>query len=105
MTLLRLPAEVEPVFFERVRTSYPEREKKIVSGLLEMKDGKLNRSEFGERMKGTGARWEALEWMFQTACEKNGIRACLERDFAGQKSSKKNLERVGGQLSLFALEE
>ena len=103
MTLLRLPAEVEEVFFERVRESYPEREQKIISGLLEMKEGKMNRSQFGDRMRGTGARWEAVEWLFRTSCEKFGIQYSLERDYRVMKSttSSKSETRLGEQLSLF----
>ncbi len=74
MTLLRLPAEVEPVFLERVQASYPERAARIIGALREMKEGKLNRSEFGARMTGTGARWEAIEWLFKSTCQKFGIR-------------------------------
>lgn len=73
MTLLRLPAEVQDVFFERVEDAYPERAKKIRSGVLAMKNGKLNRSQFGERFVGTGPRWEAIQFLFRSSCEKYGL--------------------------------
>lgn len=64
MTLLRLPAEVLPVWRERVAAALPERAKKIESAILDVRGGQMNRSEFGRRMSGSGPRWEAIEQLF-----------------------------------------
>lgn len=82
LMLLRLPAEVLPVFEERVRAVVPGRAEKIFNALREMKGGVLNRSEFGERMRGAGPRWDALVRLFEIQCARLGLRAA-RRDDAG----------------------
>jgi DNA repair photolyase len=78
LTLLRLPAEVLPVFRERLAGAFPERVRKVENGLREMKLGAWNRSEFGLRMRGSGPRWEALEQLFEIQCRRLGLN--LDRD-------------------------
>jgi DNA repair photolyase len=73
MLLLRLPLEVRPVFEERVRASFPLRADKILNTLREMHAGRLNVSEFGERMRGTGPRYEALAQLFRVQCRRLGL--------------------------------
>lgn len=80
MTLLRLPAEVLPVFRERLGRAVPERARKVENALREMKLGAWNRSEFGLRMRGSGPRWEALEQLFDIQCRRLGLN--LERPAA-----------------------
>jgi len=70
LVLLRLPAEVRPVFEERLRASYPDRAEKV---LREMRGGALYRSGFGERMRGEGPRWEALLQLFRIQCRRLGL--------------------------------
>jgi len=77
MTLLRLPAEVLPVFRERLAKAVPERARKVENALREMRLGAWNRSGFGERMRGSGPRWDALERMFAIQCRRLGMN--LER--------------------------
>lgn len=77
MTLLRLPAEVLPVFRERLSEALPERAKKIESAILDMRGGKMNDSTFGHRMSGSGPRWEAVERLFDIHCKRLGL---AERD-------------------------
>jgi DNA repair photolyase len=78
MTLLRLPAEVLPVFRERVAEVLPERAKHIESAILDMRGGQMYRSEFGERMRGHGPRWDAVERLFEIHCRRNGLNARRE---------------------------
>jgi DNA repair photolyase len=75
MTLLRLSAEVLPVFRERIAEAFPERAKHIESAILDMRGGRMNRSDFGERMHGTGPRWEAVSRLFEIHCRRNGLNA------------------------------
>jgi DNA repair photolyase len=75
MTLLRLPAEVLPVFRERLADSFPDRAKKVESAILDMRDGRMNRSEFGSRMSGSGPRWDAVQQLFDIHCRKLGLNA------------------------------
>lgn len=75
MTLLRLPAEVLPVFRERLVESFPDRAKKIESAILDMRAGRMNRSEFGSRMSGSGPRWDAVKRLFDIQRRRLGMSA------------------------------
>src|SRR5690606_2455013 len=99
MTLLRLPAEVKPVFVERLAAEYPDRHLKILSQLQEMKGGKYNISQFGKRMKGEGSRWDAINWLFTQNCK----RLKLDRGFESERndSGATTFFRPRAQLALF----
>ena len=73
LTLLRLPAEVLPVFTERLRAEVPERFERVLSNLREMRQGRLDESRFGVRMTGSGARWAMIERMFELHCRRLGF--------------------------------
>jgi DNA repair photolyase len=90
MTLLRLPAEVLPVFRERLAAEFPERVRKVENGIREMKLGAWNRAEFGQRMRGSGPRWEAIRGLFAIQCRRLGLN--IERPGASER------EPVQGEL-------
>lgn len=71
--LLRLPAEVRPVFEERLRASYPARADKVLNALREMHGGRLYENAWGARQRGTGARWEVIEQLFRVHCKRLGL--------------------------------
>lgn len=73
MTLLRLPGATRDIFVERMTKAFPTRVKRMLNQLKDMREGELNRSEFGTRMKGSGTRWEVIEWLFKENCSKFGI--------------------------------
>ncbi|MGH9367758.1 MAG: radical SAM protein [Thermoanaerobaculia bacterium] len=75
ITLLRLPAEVLPVFRERLEAAFPDRAPKIWSAVREVRGGKLNESAFGRRMHGEGPRWEAISSLFEAQCRRLGLNA------------------------------
>lgn len=79
MTLLRLPAEVKPVFLQRLHEALPLRSKKVEHALLEMRGGKLNQCEFGARMRGSGERWQAVTRLFEVSCKRYGLGCYEER--------------------------
>jgi DNA repair photolyase len=74
MTLLRLPAETLPVFEQRLREAFPDRAARVWSNLKQTRGGKLNESRFGARMEGVGARWEAIESLFEVECRRLGFK-------------------------------
>jgi DNA repair photolyase len=74
---LRLPAEVLPVFVERLRAAYPDREKKVINAVLEMREGKMYQAGFGSRMRGAGPRWAMIEQLFDAHVRRLGM---LSRD-------------------------
>ena len=87
ITLVRLPAEVKPVFRERIReTLAPERVKRIENAIVELRGGsgpnpKMNEASFGDRFVGRGERWKAIEAMFDLHYKRLGYGE--EPDFDG----------------------
>lgn len=73
MILLRLPAEVEPVFSERLAEALPLRAERVLSAVRELRGGRSNDPRFGSRMRGSGPRWEALRRLFEIACRRHGL--------------------------------
>ena len=72
-SLLRLPGSVEPVFLERMTAMFPDRIKKIIHRLKEVRGGVLTNSAFFERHRGQGSYWEMLEQLFAAAKNKAGF--------------------------------
>ncbi len=74
MTMLRLPAEVKDVFFERIRGAlHPRRVERIEHAIEEARGGALNDPRFGNRMRGSGRRWEIIDQLFETQCRRLGM--------------------------------
>jgi DNA repair photolyase len=73
LTLLRLPAEVLPVFEERLAEAFPDRAARVWSNLEQARGGKRNESRFGARMEGVGPRWAAIENLFEIECRRLGF--------------------------------
>ncbi len=72
-TLLRLPAEVAPVFEERFRAAFPDHWRKVESAIREMRGGNLHDPRFGHRMRGKGARWDAVMQLFELQRRRLGL--------------------------------
>lgn len=73
IVLLRLPLEVLPVFDERLGEAFPLRADKVRNAIREMRLGKMNESTLGERMRGHGARWQAIEQLFRLHVKRLGM--------------------------------
>jgi DNA repair photolyase len=73
LILLRLPAEVEGVFVERLRAALPLRADRVLSTLQSMHGGRLKEGRFHERMRGRGPRWQAIENLFRICCQRLGL--------------------------------
>ncbi len=73
LTLLRLPAEVLPVFRERLAEAFPNRAARVWSNLRQTRGGKESESRFGARMEGVGPRWAAIENLFEIECRRLGL--------------------------------
>jgi DNA repair photolyase len=79
ITLLRLPAEVLPVFEERLARAFPQRAARIWSSIEQVRGGKRNEYRFGARMEGRGPRWAAIETLFDVECRRLGFNVEDER--------------------------
>lgn len=64
-TTLRLPLSVRPLFEEWLEVNRPLRKEKVLSAIRDIRDGKMNSAEFGERMRGTGARADQIANLFK----------------------------------------
>ncbi|MCC6555371.1 MAG: PA0069 family radical SAM protein [Polyangiaceae bacterium] len=99
MMPLRLPREVLPVFDERLEAGFPERAQKVRSGIRELRGGKMNEADFGARMQGAGARWEAVQRLFEIHCRRLGLDA--GRVGTGEAEEGTTFRRPGRQATLF----
>lgn len=71
--LLRLPAEVEQVFTERLRAAFPLRADKVLSLLRAMRGGRANDPRFGSRMRGDGPRYRLIADLFARSARAVGL--------------------------------
>jgi len=71
--MLRLPHAVAPLFQDWLTAHFPDRKANVLNRLREMRHGKLNESEFGERMRGKGILAEQIGSLFDVACRKHGL--------------------------------
>ncbi len=77
--LLRLPHEVKVLFREWLAEHYPDRAKHVMSLINQARGGKDYDSEFGVRMRCTGAYAELLRTRFDLAKRKLGFSSAGER--------------------------
>ena len=97
INMLRLPGNVAPYFEERLREKLPTKADRVLNRIREARDGKLNSSVFGERMRGKGEYWEATERLFKIHCERLGF----NKKRTHQTSAGTTFRRPTAQASLF----
>src|SRR5206468_6339175 len=90
INMLRLPGSVAPYFEQRLRERLPSKADRILNRIREAREGKLNSSVFGERMRGKGAYWEAIERLFRIHCERLGFNRKKLRETEDRKSTRLN---------------
>ncbi len=71
--LLRLPLELKELFPEWLEAHYPDKAAHVLSLMRQAHGGELYRSQFGERMRGTGPYAAILEKRFRVAARKLGL--------------------------------
>ena len=71
--VLRLPHGVGELFEGWLEEHFPDRKKKVLSRIREMRGGKLNDPNFGTRMRGQGVFAEQVKSMFTLACRRSGL--------------------------------
>ncbi|WP_340104767.1 PA0069 family radical SAM protein [Rhodohalobacter sp. 8-1] len=72
-TILRLPYSVKDIFLKWLDDHQPNRKQKVINKLKSLKDGKLNRSEFGERFRGDGAYGEQIRQLMDIHKKRLGL--------------------------------
>ena len=97
INMLRLPGSVAPYFEERLRVELPTKADRVMSRIREARDGKVNSSVFGERMRGKGEYWKATERLFKIHSERLGF----NKKRTHQTSATSTFRRPTAQASLF----
>ena len=98
INMLRLPGSVAPYFEERLREKLPTKADRVISRILEARRGKLNSSVFGERMRGKGEYWAAIERLFKIHSERLGFNKTSRRIAR----SESTFRRPTAQANLFS---
>ena len=71
--VVRLPHGVKELFENWLDEHFPDRKKKVLNRIREIRGGKLNDPNFGSRMRGEGVFAEQINSMFKLACRRFGI--------------------------------
>ncbi len=71
---LRLPFAVKEIFSKWLEDHFPDRKDGVLNKIRALRDGKLNDSTFGLRMRGSGIFADQISQMFHVACRKAGLK-------------------------------
>ncbi len=71
--LLRLPLELAGMFEDWLGANFPAKSRHVMSLVKQSRDGLAYRSEWGTRMRGTGAYAEMLRIRHESACRRLGL--------------------------------
>ena len=70
LQMIRLPFAVKDLFVDWIKREFPDRENRIIGRIKDVRKGRMNSSEFKERMRGTGETARAIHQLFYTTCRK-----------------------------------
>jgi len=93
-TIVRLPWAVAPLFEHWLEEHFPERKEKVLGRIRDVRQNRLNNSQWHTRMTGEGIFAEQIASMFAISCRRN--RMC-----ARPKLSCASFQRPTTQLRLF----
>jgi DNA repair photolyase len=71
--MLRLPLAVAPVFLEWLRRERPDAARRVEGRIREVREGKLNNAQFGERMRGKGEIARQIGALFRMFARRHGL--------------------------------
>lgn len=95
--MLRLPLEVKPLFLDWLEQYYPLKAKRIVHSLQNIREGKLNNAQFGQRLSGKGNYAQLIKQRFLLSCKKLGLN---QKDISLDTRQFKRPQQTG-QMELF----
>jgi len=72
-TVLRLPHGVKELFDEWLQQHYPERRRKVMNRIRDVRGGRLDDSRFGSRQVGEGRYAEHIGRLFELGCRRAGL--------------------------------
>lgn len=93
--LVRLPLTVAPLFEDWLERNFPDRKRKVLHKLEELRGGRLNDPRFGHRMRGTGPLADHIRTVFQVSARRHGVEG------PAPPLSAAAFRRPGEQTSLF----
>jgi DNA repair photolyase len=94
---LRLPLGVADLFEQWLETHFPDRRDRVLGRVRQIRDGRLNDSRFGSRMRGEGVYADGIRALFHLARRRAG----LEREWPALSSAHFRRPPAGDQLPLF----
>jgi DNA repair photolyase len=97
-TVLRLPLEIKDLFKEWLDSDYPDRARRVMSLVRQMRGGKDYDAQWGQRMKGTGPVADLIRNRFVLARKKLGF---ADKREALDCTQFRVPPRPGDQLKLF----
>ena len=96
-TAIRLPWGVAKVFSDWLEQRFPQHKDKVLGRIREMRGGKLNDSNFGDRMRGSGIVAEQLKALFQVSAKRAG----LDKKSVPLSTASFRRPSTNGQMQLF----
>jgi DNA repair photolyase len=96
---LRLPLEIKDLFEEWLAEKVPDRARRVMSLIRQMRGGKVNDPRFGQRMRGEGPIADLLAQRFATAKRRFGLNRTLP---PLDLSQFRVPPKTGDQIDLFA---
>jgi DNA repair photolyase len=72
-TIIRLPYELKQLFKDWLAQHFPDRAEHVMNRIRDMKHGRENVTEFGERMRGTGIYADLIRQRFRKTCARLGL--------------------------------
>ena len=94
--IVRLNGQIGDIFKDWLNEAFPTKSTKIWNAISSCHHGKVNNSNFGERMRGTGQIAEIIRNVFKLHCQKNNLNK-TSFEFKHINRSQSN----GSQLKLF----
>jgi len=71
--VLRLPHNLTEQFSGWLDRHYPDRKEKIINRIRSLREGRLNQTGFGERMRGSGIHADTIRRLFRIGLEQSGL--------------------------------
>lgn len=71
-TVVRLPFAVKDLFAEWLKEHFPERQDRVLKRIREVREGSLNDSAFGQRMRGKGWVADGIRQLFEVSRKRWG---------------------------------
>jgi len=96
--MLRLPNEIKDLFREWLEDARPDRARRVMSLVRQVRGGRDNDPRFGERMKGTGPYAQLIAARFAGACKRLGLN---QDRFVQDETRFRRPPKVGDQIDLF----